>query len=267
MSAQHPSDALVRAYTRGDTDLPADRLWAVEAHLEGCSGCRARLAAEAGGLPDVTALLTTVRDGLEPGLAASRPAARGARRVTAWTTPVMAPWLATIVAVTAVAVLLDRTARWSGGVSPVLLLAPALPLAGVAAAWTRGLDPAFELTAATPRAGLPLLLRRTLTVLAVLLPVHATAGLLTGVALAQWLLPSLALTAAALALGGVIGVGRATAVLGVLWSAAVLAPAVTLGSAPLLRPGGLPGWAGVLVLGVGVLLARRRAYTTSPGPR
>lgn len=266
-STEHPSDRLVRGYAHGDADLSADQTWAVEAHLERCPGCRRRLADLAAEVPAVTSLLATVRAGLEPDLDRSAPAPRRRRRAAIWAAPVLGPWLAMVIGVSVVAVLLDRTADWTRTVPTVLLLAPALPLAGVAAAWSRGLDPAFELTAVTPRAGLPLLLRRTLTVLAVLLPVHLAAGLLTGVALAHWLLPSLALTATALALGSVIGVGRATAVLGALWTAAVLAPAVALDRAPLLQPERLPGWAAVLAVGVAVILARRRAYTTPGAPR
>ncbi|GHF67059.1 zf-HC2 domain-containing protein [Streptomyces sp. NRRL_ISP-5395] len=262
MSVEHPSDRLVSSYAHGDTDLPADALWAVEAHLEQCAPCRRRLAGAAAEVPAVTALLTAVRSGLEPALDRSTPAPLRRRRPTAWATPVMGPWLAMVIGVSVVAVLLDRTAGWTGGAPPVLLLAPVLPLAGVAAAWSRGLDPAFELTAVTPRAGLSLLLRRTATVLAVVLPVHLVAGLLTGVALAQWLLPSLALTATALALGGVIGVGRATVALGALWTVAVLAPAAALGRLFLLRPEHLPLWALALAAAVGVVLARRRSYTT-----
>ncbi|MGQ4718688.1 zf-HC2 domain-containing protein [Streptomyces anulatus] len=262
MSVEHPSDRLVAGYARGDTDLPADELWAVEAHMERCADCRGRLAGAAADVPAVTALLTAVRDGLEPALDRSTPAPRRRRRPMAWATPVMGPWLAMVIGVSVVAVLLDRTAGWTRGAPPVLLLAPVLPLAGVAAAWSRGLDPAFELTAVTPRAGLSLLLRRTLTVLAVVLPVHLVAGLLTGVALAQWLLPSLALTATALALGSVIGVGRATAALGALWTAAVLAPAAALGRLFLLQPEHLPLWALTLAAAAVVTLARRRAYTT-----
>jgi hypothetical protein len=262
MSVEHPSDRLVSSYARGDTDVPADELWAVEAHMEQCAHCRGRLAGAAAGVPAVTDLLTVVRSGLEPALDRSTPAPRRRRRPMSWATPVMGPWLAMVIGVTVVAVLLDRTAGWTRGAPPVLLLAPALPLAGVAAAWSRALDPAFELTAVTPRAGLSLLLRRTLTVLAVVLPVHVGAGLLTGVALAQWLLPSLALTATALALGSVVGVGRATAALGVLWTVAVLVPAAALGRLFLLRPEHLPLWALTLAAAVGIVLARRRAYTT-----
>lgn len=82
----------------------------------------------------------------------------------------MAPWLAMVLAVTLLALLLDLTELGSGRVSLMLLLAPVLPVGGVAASWSRDLDPAYELTASTPRAGLQLVLRRTAAVLAVVIP-------------------------------------------------------------------------------------------------
>ena len=68
----------------------------------------------------------------------------------------------------------------AGAPSWVLLAAPVLPLLGVAASWSRALDPAHELVAATPAAGLPLLLWRTLVVLAVVVPAALVAGVVTG---------------------------------------------------------------------------------------
>ncbi|CAM5729862.1 hypothetical protein SHIRM173S_01344 [Streptomyces hirsutus] len=82
----------------------------------------------------------------------------------------MVPWLAMVVSVTLLALLLDLGDTGSGEVSLVLLFAPVLPVLGVAASWSRGLDPAYELTASVPRAGLPLVLRRTASVLGVVVP-------------------------------------------------------------------------------------------------
>ena len=93
----------------------------------------------------------------------------------------------------------------------MLLAAPVLPLLGVAASWSRVFDPAYDLVAATPAAGLSLLLRRTAVVLAVIVPAALLAGVVTDAdGVATWLLPCLALTAAALALGSVTGLVRAT---------------------------------------------------------
>ncbi|MEV8099690.1 zf-HC2 domain-containing protein [Kitasatospora sp. NPDC085879] len=274
MSAEHASMRLIDDYARGDATMAADTVWALEAHLETCAPCRSRLAASvATEAPGIAALVDTVRAGLEPQLDAAVPMPSRRHRprwVPAWLTLVMAPWLAMTLAVTLVALLLDAVASPTlfGDASPLLLVAPVLPLCGVAASWSRGLDPAHELTASTARAGLPLLLRRTTAVLAVVLPGLLAAGWLTGtMTAAQWLLPSLAFTSAALALGSVVGVTRAAAGLAVAWGVVVVAPTWATGRVPLalqlaLQPGQLPVWGLLLALGTGAVIARRNAYST-----
>ncbi|MEV6975046.1 zf-HC2 domain-containing protein [Kitasatospora sp. NPDC093806] len=269
-NAEHASTRLIDAYARGEEAIPADALWALEAHLETCAPCRGRLAgAVATEAPGLAALVDTVRTGLEPRLdAAVRAPARRYRpgRAPAWLTPAMGPWLAMTAAVTLIALLLDAAGPTAvlGGTSPVLLLAPVLPLGGVAAAWSRGLDPAHELTASTARSGLPLLLRRTTAVLAVVLPGLLLAGRLTGsVTAAEWLLPSLAFTSTTLALGSVIGVTRAAAALVATWAAVVAAPAWVTHRLPVvLEPDRLPLWGLLFALGAAAVFLRRNAYST-----
>ncbi|MBN0044582.1 zf-HC2 domain-containing protein [Streptomyces actuosus] len=273
MSGEHSSMRLLDDYARGDTEMAADAVWALEAHLETCAMCRSRLAASvATEVPGIATLLDTVRAGLEPQLDAAvrTPSRRHRPRwLSAWLTPAMAPWLAMTVVVTLMALLLDSLARptFFGDTSPVLAIAPVLPLCGVAASWSRGLDPAHELTASTARAGLPLLLRRTTAVLVVVLPGLLVGGWLTGtMTAAQWLLPSLAFTSTALALGSVVGVTRAAIGLAVAWGV-VVAPAWVTGHVPLalrivLQPDQLPVWGLLLALGIGAVIARRNAYST-----
>ncbi|MEU0672954.1 zf-HC2 domain-containing protein [Streptomyces sp. NPDC006172] len=268
MSVEHASTHLIDAYARGDGDIAADEVWALEAHLEACRVCRDRLsAAVTTGAPVVTALVHAVRSDLEPLLSATATMPRGRRRpawLSRWSTPTTAPWPAMVVSVTLLALLFDL-AGYGTGAAPVplvLLLAPVLPVLGVAASWSRGLDPAYELTASTPRAGLPLVLRRTASVLAVVIPVLLAGGWTTGVAAAQWLLPCLAFTSTTLALGGLIGVTRAAAALITVWAAVVLAPALATSRTPVaLDRDGLPVWALVLALATGVVIARRGAYS------
>ncbi|MFF7296476.1 zf-HC2 domain-containing protein [Streptomyces sp. NPDC008265] len=282
MSAEHASVRIINAYARGEEDIAADELWAMEAHLEACRVCRDRLAsAVVEQAPAVTALVDAVWSGLEAELSTApavpqarrRTAGRSARlprrlsrRLSRWLTPTMVPWLAMIATVTVLALVLDLAGRGSGtavgDVSFVLLLAPVLPVLGVAASWSRGLDPAYELTAAAPRAGLSLVLRRTAAVLAVLVPVLLVAGWFTGVMLAQWLLPCLAFTSATLALGGAVGVTRAAVVLVAVWAAVIVAPALASGRAAFaLQSAGLPAWGLALALGTAVVIARRGAYS------
>ena len=88
---------------------------------------------------------------------------------------------------------------------------------------------------------------------------------------AAWLLPCMAFTASALALGEVLGLRWAALVLGLAWTAGVIAPvtvhAVTApdmlaGQIPwLLRPASVPYWTGLVIAIAFALLARRDAYT------
>ncbi|WP_327673708.1 zf-HC2 domain-containing protein [Kitasatospora sp. NBC_00458] len=270
MNVEHASARLIDGYARGGTDLAADEVWALEAHLEGCRPCRDRLsAAVAAGAPALAALTEAVWSDLERQLAAAAPApARRRRRVwrsarpAVWAPPAALPWPAMLLAVTLLALLPDLVGAGPGRVSVLLLLAPVLPVCGVAASWSRGLDPAYELTASTPRAGLQLVLRRTASVLAVVVPALLVGGWVTGVTAVQWLLPCLAFTSMTLALGGVIGVTRAAVVLVAAWAGVVAAPTLaTSRTAFALQTGGLPVWGLLLVLGVAVVVVRRGAYT------
>jgi hypothetical protein len=118
------------------------------------------------------------------------------------------------------------------------------PLGGLAVAWSRRWDPAWETVSGTARAGIELLLRRTVVVLTIVLPPLAAVGWRLGANPALWLLPCLTFTAAALLLGGLIGVSRAAALLGGAWLLAVVLPAlVTVRPPALVQPESLRGWA------------------------
>ncbi|WIY05719.1 zf-HC2 domain-containing protein [Amycolatopsis mongoliensis] len=265
----HASDELIAEYVAG-YGLPADRLWGLEAHLETCRACRARLADVAPVQPVVD--LVWNRLGVEIELSGVpfhgqpvRPRARYRSRrrwLDTWVTPVMLPWLGMIVLVTLLAALLDHFGESVLKVTAVQLLAPVLPVLGVAASWARGLDPAYEVVVATPRAGLYLIARRTLAVLLVVLPVLGVAGWLTGTALALWLLPSLAFTTGTLALGGLIGVTRAAYVLIAVWVAGLLLPTVAAHEQTFaLSTGALPVWAVIFALTSVVVALHKGAFT------
>lgn len=254
----HASDRLIAGYAAGD-DLPGDQLWGLEAHLESCARCRARLAAVAPVQPVVDLVWTR----LAPQVARSgAPARRRRRWLDTWITPAMAPWLAMIGLVVLLAVVLDRFWHPVLDATAVQLFAPVLPVLGVAASWARGLDPAYEVVAATPRAGLYLVVRRTVAVLAVVLPVLGVAGWLTGTAPALWLLPSLAFTTGTLALGGLTGISRAAYALLAAWVAVVVLPTFAQeGPTFALSTGALPAWAGIFALTTVVVVLRRTAFT------
>jgi hypothetical protein len=241
-------------------DQPGDAVWAIEGHLETCAQCRARLAGAS--TVEVSGLLAEVWAGVEPQLGA--PPLPKRSRVAAWlhgwATPVMMPWLAMVVVVGAVSVWLDSAFRDSG-LSYVQLLAPVLPVFGVAAAWSRGLDPSYELTAGTPRAGLELVLRRTTAVVVPGVAVLLSAGWLSGAHLGFGLLPSLAFTLGTLALGTFIGVAWAASILIGLWLGALVVPSLTLGGSALLAPSAWPVWLGIVLVAGAFVVLRRNTFT------
>ncbi|RZU54066.1 hypothetical protein EV385_6003 [Krasilnikovia cinnamomea] len=240
----HPGLPVLARYAGDGDGLDEATVWSIEVHLETCADCRARLAGCA--TDDTRALLERVAVGLDRDIAAGpapvrrpRPWSAVRRRWLVWT---LLPWLTMTVSVLGCAALLDSLRP--GLPSLVLLLAPVAPLPGVAVAWSRRHDPAWELVAGTPAAGATMLLRRTLTVLAVVVPVLALAGAHTGTALALVLLPCLAFTAAALALGTVVGVRRAAVGLAAVWALAVVLPSLAATRLPvLLAPGSAVVWA------------------------
>lgn len=264
MTVGHAPPGLLARYATGD-DLPPDAVWALEVHLETCSDCRIRLAevveAES---PAVASIVDTVWGSVAPVVRAEAPVRR--RRWPAllrWAAPAALPWLAMTVVVPLAAMLLDLAAGAVGrdGPSLLLLVAPLVPMLGVAASWNQYLDPAYELVASAPRAGLGLALRRTLAALLVVIPPLAAAGVVVGAAPVRWLLPSLVFVVGSLALGAFVGVGRAAVVVTAGWVCAVVAPTLVW-SRPVaaLDPASMPVWAACAVVGAGALFLWRDAF-------
>ncbi|MFI7079293.1 hypothetical protein ACIBO1_18535 [Micromonospora sp. NPDC049903] len=229
----HPTLTQIERYATADPRLDEPSVWAVEVHLEDCADCRARLAGST--TVDTRTVLAQVAATLDREIAASPAPAARSRSWTVlrrrWLAGTLVPWLAMTAAVLACAVVLSEL--WTELPSLVLLLAPLAPLPGVAVAWHRRADPAWELIATTPGAGLTTLLRRTATVLVVVIPPLALAGYGTGVPPALTLLPCLTFTAATLALGSLVGVRRAAIALVAVWTLAVITPSLAAARTPL----------------------------------
>jgi hypothetical protein len=267
----HIAAALLDRYTAGDAGIGAAALWAVEAHLERCAPCRERLGgALARHSPETLSLLARVQGKLTTEVARSRqmPSRRRPWRTARWAPPSLWPRLGMTILVLAAALGMDLGARGQLAASLVLLVAPVAPLLGVAAVWSAGLDPAHELVVASPRAGLYMVLRRTLAVLVVVIPALAAAGWLAGASPARWLLPCLAFTAGALALGELIGLHRAAGVLAAAWTVGVIAPSLFgAWTPPVLEPASMPYWAALAGLTAIALVLRRDAYTGLASPQ
>lgn len=111
------------------------------------------------------------------------------------------------------------------GLALFLIVAPLIPVAGVAAAFGGDADPAHELVTVTAYSSMRLLLLRTAGVLMTSVPVSVLLGLaLPGPAwlAVAWLTPAAAGIALTLALSTYVDTSVTAAVIGVVWSSAVL---------------------------------------------
>ena len=186
----------------------ADRVSAasIEAHVTSCAQCRSNVTVDPDWLDKSWRRIVDRVQPSEPTLVERVLCWVGvpqhlARMVSA--TPSLRPsWL---IAVTLTLVFAGAASQMAlpGSFNLFLALAPLAPVAGVAAAYGRLGDPAHEITAATPIDPLRLLLVRTgaVTGFAFVLSLVIDVAFSSGPRPASWVLPALALTLTALALG------------------------------------------------------------------
>ena len=226
--AWHADHDLLAAYVAGALD-PINGA-SVEQHLEHCAECRSNLRPLAD-VPVLDRAWSSILDAVEsPELPLP---ARLARRLgvteptsillgataslrTAW---VSSAFVALGFAVAAVYL------SGGGAVAPFLLVAPLVPVLGVAAAYGPHEDPIEALVMTAPYGRTRLILLRTLGVLVSVLPAAVCAGFFVPgpVWLAvAWLGPALALVPVMMALSSFIGPRVAAAVVAIGWSAIVL---------------------------------------------
>ncbi|NUW37863.1 zf-HC2 domain-containing protein [Nonomuraea sp. SMC257] len=262
----HPPADLVRRYATGGLD-PV-QVMSVEAHIARCPRCRAAVPYEEEWLGAAWERIEDVVDRPRPGpgtrlLVRAGVPEHTARLLTA-TPSLTRAWLVAVTAVLAFAVV---AARVTAGDPDVLLaflvVAPVLPVAGIALAYGRPVDPAYELHAATPMAGTRLFLLRAVAVLSVAFALTGAATLLLPGPLglsAAWLLPALTLGLALLALSGRLPPLLAGSLLAAGWFAVVLVCDGTLHDRFLpFHPASQPLYGGaVLALLVLIRLRHRR---------
>jgi hypothetical protein len=279
----HPGAELLASYAAGTAGTIA--VWSVEAHLTGCARCRSALSAHAGaerlarnrsvllaraaigeggrvrrllrrcGVPDdVLCLLTAT------------PSLRGS-------------WLLSVLSVVAVVageaaaagsglIPAGRLGPLAGQVSPealvpFLLVAPLLVLAGVTAAFLPVFDPAARLAAAAPFSGFTLLLVRAVAALAAaLIPVTGFAFTLPGPGWLPFalLLPSLALSAFALAAATLVDPRAAAPPGGGAWAVPVLLVAWVRVPLLIVAPDAQVAYGAVLSACAVVLVARHDRF-------
>lgn len=272
----HASPALVERYAAGDvSDATA---YSIEAHLMACEECRLLVATRTDQdranvvwnliLDEVDA----PRVGPVEWLLHRAGGADHTARLLAATPSLRLSWLLAVV----VTLLFAVTAAWAGPGNGALflLVAPVLPVAGVAAAYGRGFDQAAEISAAAPTSGLRLVVLRTVAVVGTTIVLSLAASLAIpdqGVVTVAWLLPALGLTLATLAAGTVVDTTYAAVALSAAWTAGVglstwsaMGAGATLSSAArdafAYQPVGQLAFLALALVAAAVLVARRDTF-------
>ena len=181
-------------------------------------------------------------------------------RVIAATPSLRSSWLLAALAIVAFA-------AWGGNDDPHLLivvaiLAPILPVAGVAAAYGPWADPMYEMTQASPASGFRVLLLRSVAVLvsaALFLGIATVVVPGTGIDAVAWVLPSLALCSASLMLATFMPLVRAAALVAFGWLLLAAVVATTQPAVTLFRGPSQVAFCGVTVAS-SLILARRRHH-------
>jgi hypothetical protein len=224
----HADDDLLAAYVAGTLD--AIHGASVEQHLTRCAECRQRIRPHVPA-PALDRAWAGIRDAVEP--PALPLPARIARRVgvreptavlLGATASLRTAWLVSAFVALAFAAL---AVFWtsSQAITPFLLVAPLIPVIGVAAAYGPHEDPLESLVATAPFGRTRLILLRTLAVLVSILPFAVVLGfLLPGpewLAVA-WLGPALSLVPVMMALSSFVGPRAGASVVAIGWCAVVL---------------------------------------------
>lgn len=228
MSTWHIADDVLDLYARGALDGAA--AYSTEAHLVTCSACRAALGAHCA--PNESdAVWDAIVDVID------RPRTKVVERALRWlgmpdhvarvacATPALsAGWIVSVVSVLVLAVVAARGTS-DGDPTLFLVLAPLVPIAGVALSYGPVPDPAYEVGLATPGAGVRLFLLRACSVLVAAFALLGVAVLtlpqVSATAVA-WVLPALALVAITLALSTHTTPLRAAVVVGSAWFVGVV---------------------------------------------
>ena len=264
----HVSAEVLTRYAGGEAG-PAEA-HSLEAHVVACGRCRRDIAVRFPVAP-----LEQVWSGVLDRVESSRPGwverlllrvgtPDHVARLVAATPSLQLSWFAAMSVALAFAV----SAAYAGETGRLifLIVAPLIPLAGVAAAYGPGVDPTYEVGLAAPMRGQRLLFIRAATVLATGIAICALASLalphLDWTA-AAWLLPALSLAAAGLALSSSLAAPVAFGGVAALWvTLVVLAEVASPSPLALFRA---PEQVAFLACGVacaGLTVARREAFDT-----
>ena len=267
----HADRTLLAGYRDGS--LSGAACSSVEAHLLGCSECRDEVSrivpfsALDATWDEIVTTISLPRPGWLERTLRRFGVAEPLARLVGVTPSLQRPWLAGVTVTVLLAMLVSHLAA-GGNAALFMIVAPLLPVAGVAVAFGPGVDPTYELLVAAPMRSFDVLVARAVAVLATTVPITAVASAALPVAgwdAVAWLLPALALTALTVAVGSWVVPWKAAVLLGGLWvgPAAVYAVGWRPDPAVLDAMGGAAGQLAMLAVLVGsalLVMVRRTTF-------
>ncbi|MFD7735059.1 zf-HC2 domain-containing protein [Kitasatospora phosalacinea] len=267
----HLAGSRIAGYAAGT--LRADQLGGAEAHLERCADCRAALAALVprsradAGWRQLSERLDEPSRSRPERLFVAAGVPEHLVRLAMATPALRRSWLVAAVLALLFALAAARLAP-TASATLLLLVAPLVPVAGVALSYGPAADPMYEWGLVAPVSGLRLVLLRSATVLLASALLGAGAALampVRGPALFGWLAPSLAVVALVLALSAYLDPGVAAGAAGAAWAAAVLgAGRGGAGRSALLTGPAQASCVLVALLAAGFVAARRHRFEQAP---
>lgn len=267
----HVDETSVRRYEAGQIDRVTAA--SVEGHLTVCASCRQLLVDDS---ERNSRSWAGIADIVEPGnqgliervLVAVRVPGHVAR-IIVLSPNMRASFLLAVLLSLIFAIVANGAVSFEDAQRGFLLGAPILPVMGIALAYGRMADPVFELTMSTPLNAFRLLMLRAAAVLMVSMGVSLVAWVLirTPVAIGAtaWLLPSLTLTLATIALASRVDIGVAAGAVVVTWLTFALL--VTGAQMPMYGPHATGVHSALIFTAAAAVLARRHRYEREGGRR
>jgi hypothetical protein len=245
----------------------------VEQHVLKCAHCRDQVAAlvpESIRPPwdDVLAAIEVPRPGLAHRLFVRLGMNESDSKVASSAPTLRAAWLLGTMGVL-LFVFVTAALAHDGGLGLFLMVAPLIPVAGVAAAYGPSSDPSYETVVAAPFAMVRLILLRTLSVLVTSVPLVVITGLLlpmSPLVAVAWLLPAAGFIAVVLTASNWVDPSYAATAVGVGWVAFVFW-AVRIDDHPLAVFEPLAIGAYVVLLVVAILALLYRLFGSTPSWR
>ncbi|MBW3651971.1 MAG: zf-HC2 domain-containing protein [Actinobacteria bacterium] len=225
----HADATLLDRYASGEIDHA--RASSLEAHLLACAECRTAVAGRvdndrlAATWHEMEEVLDAPRPGLVERLLLRLGVAEHLARLLVSTPALRLSWLVGLSVALGFAVLASHAGQGEAGMLVFLLVAPLLPVAGVAVAFAPGIDPAYEIALAAPMASFRLLLVRSAAVMASTAALAGAAALALpdiGWVVVAWVLPALGLSALSLALSSFVAPLPSAAAVASVWVVGVL---------------------------------------------